>query len=61
MLTDAAVEQVLQAHEANQVVRRVGGLVLALEAGYGLPSLTGPTVLPGVHPHAMELTDADVC
>ena len=41
----------LQAQESATVPYKLPGLLMAVEGGHGLPSLTGPTILPGIHPH----------
>ena len=50
----ASCVSLLQAQETAIVVYRLPGLLLSVEAGHGLPSLTGPTLLPGVHGHALQ-------
>jgi hypothetical protein len=46
-----AVIALLEARESRTVPYKLPGLVLAVEGGHGMPSLTGPTVLAGIHPH----------
>ena len=49
-----AVISLLQAQQSQTVPYKLPGLVLAIEGGHGLPSLNGPTLLPGIHGHPIE-------